>query len=131
MSIVIPESSPTELLSRLRGRITDAHPAYPETIHLELKDALGGAWYFATDDASYSPSDPDALRGKTIVDVAQEWPSGNLRMSFSDGTHFRVSVEPPDAEDDPPNWRLYTPEGLVLSWGPGTQWEVTPANAPV
>jgi hypothetical protein len=130
MSIATPETLATELLGRLRGRITDVHPAYPETIHLELTDTLGGAWYFATLDASYSPSDPEALRGKTIVDVTQELPSGGLTMSFSDGTCFRLSVEPPDADDDPANWRLYTPEGLALSWGPGAVWDIARANAP-
>jgi hypothetical protein len=128
MSVVISDISPAELLDRLRGRIIDVHPAYPETIHLELIDAHGGEWYFSTHDADYSPSDPGVLRGKTIVSVDHVGPLGNLTFEFSDGSRFLVLVEPQEREDDPVNWRLYTPEGLVLVWGPGISWRLKRAS---
>jgi hypothetical protein len=131
MSIVIPDSKPVEILGRLRGFVFDVHPAYPETIHLEVRDPDGGLWYFATHDAYYSPSDPDALKGKTIVSATHEGPLGNLTIGFSDGSSFRVWVDPPDAPDDPVNWRLFMPEKMVLSWGPGDYWDVTPSDSPI
>jgi hypothetical protein len=124
MSVVISDISPAEVLGRLRGRIIDVHPGYPETIHLQLIDAHGGEWYFSTHDADYSPPDPDVLSGQTIVSVDQVGPLGNLTIGFSDGSYFRVLVEPQEREDDPVNWRLYTPEGLVLVWGPGINWRL-------
>jgi len=122
VSAVIPDISPVELLGRMRGRIVAAHPAYPETIHLELTDHHGGEWYLSSHDADYSPSDPDALRGKIVVSADLEGPLGNLTIDFSDGTSFRVTVDPQESPDDPVNWRLYTPDDVVLVYGPGGNW---------
>jgi hypothetical protein len=131
MASVIPDISPPELLARFRGRIIAANPAYPETIHLEVRDEAGDLWKFATHDAAYSPSDPCLFPGKTVVSVALEGPLGNLTVGFSDETDFRVTVEPQDAEDDPVNWRLYTPDGFILAWGPGVHWALKRADEPI
>lgn len=131
MASVIPDISPVELLGKFRGPITAANPAYPETIHLEVRDGEDGLWKFATHDAAYSPSDPEAFPGKTVVSADLEGPLGNLSIGFSDGTCFRVTVEPPDTEDDPVNWRLYTPDGFVLAWGPGVKWELKRGSDPI
>jgi hypothetical protein len=131
MSIVIPDISPTELLARLRGPITDARPAYPETIHLKLEDGRGGEWWLTTHDAYYSPSDPAALRGKTVVGVDLDDRSGNLTLAFSDGTAFKVLPCPQEADDDPANWKVFTPEGVVLVYGPGGSWRFRRGTDPV
>jgi hypothetical protein len=131
MATVIPDLSPAELLARVRGLVEDARPAYPETIHVEVRDAHGDLWRFATHDAYYSPSDPDVLRGKTVVSADLVGPLGNLTFSFSDGTSFRVTMEPEEAPTDPPNWRLHTPDGLVLRWGPGDNWALKRGTDPV
>jgi hypothetical protein len=131
MPTVIPDISPAEVLARLRGRVVEVHPAYPETIHLEIRDTNDGLWCLATHDAYYSPSDPDALRGKTVVSADLVGPLGNLTIGFSDGTSFRVTMEPQDAPDDPVNWRLHTPDDLVLAWGPGDSWALKRGSDPV
>jgi hypothetical protein len=131
MAVVIPDISPNELLDRLRGRIVHAEPGYPEVIHLRLIDSAGAEWGFSTADAYYSPSDPEALLGKTVVSVDLEGPLGNLTMDFSDGTFFRVTVEPQDAEDNPVNWRLHTPDGFILAWGPGVNWALKRGDEPI
>jgi hypothetical protein len=131
MASVIPDISPKQLLKDFRGPIVDAHPAYPETIHLEIRDAAGGLWKFATHDAYYSPSDPDVFPGKTVANVDLEGPLGNLTIGFSDGTDFRVTVEPQDAQDNPVNWRLYTPDGFILAWGPGVHWALKRGDEPI
>jgi hypothetical protein len=122
MTIVIPDISPAEVLDGLRGQIFYAEPGYPEVIHLRLIDPRGAEWWFSTHDAYFSPSDPDALRGKTIISADLEGPLGNLTIGFSDGTSFRVWVDPQEAPDDPVNWKVYTPDDLVLAWGPGVHW---------
>jgi hypothetical protein len=122
MSIVIPDISPAELLAGFRGRIFHSKPGYPERINLKSIDSKGAEWRFSTHDAYYAPSDPEALLDKTVVSVDHEGPLGNLTIGFSDGTSFRVWVEPQEAPDDPINWRLRAPEGLVLAWGPGVHW---------
>jgi hypothetical protein len=131
MTIVIPDISPVEILARLRGLVIDAHRSYPETIHVRVRDALGGIWCLATHDAYYSPSDPDALLGKSIVSADHEGPLGNLTIGFSDGTSFRIWVDPQEAPDDPVNWRVHMPEGLILSWGPGIHWALKRGTDPI
>lgn len=131
MSIVIPDISPAELFDRLRGRIVEAQPGYPEVIHLRLIDPGGAEWGFSTADAHYSPTDPDALLGKTIIGAWLEGPLGNLTLGFSDGSRFRVTVEPQEQEDDPVNWRLFTPYGLILAWGPGVSWRLKRGDEPI
>jgi hypothetical protein len=131
MSIVIPDTSPIELLGRLRGHIVDAQPGYPEVIHLKVVDSAGAEWIFSTGDAYYFPSDPDVLLGKTIVSADLEGPLGNLILGFSDGTDFRVTMEPQTAENDPYNWLLLTPDRLILIWGPGVHWALKRGDEPI
>ncbi|HEX4306369.1 MAG TPA: hypothetical protein VHZ54_10050 [Solirubrobacterales bacterium] len=131
MATVIPDISPAEVLARFRGLVVEVHPAYPETIHLYVRDALHGLWCLATHDAYYSPSDPEALCGKAIVSADLEGPLGNLTVGFSDGTSFRVWVDPQEAPDDPFNWMLHMPEGLILCWGPGVHWALKRGSDPV
>jgi hypothetical protein len=131
MSIAIPDISPTELLDRFRGRVSDARPGYPEVIHLYLIDPEGAEWGFSTWDADYSPSDPAALVGKTVVSMDLVGPLGNVTIGFSDGTDFRVTMEPQTAETDPMNWTLHTPEGFILVWGPGDSWRLKRGDEPL
>jgi hypothetical protein len=131
MATVIPDISPIDLLGRVRGMVEDARPAYPETIHLEIRDTSGGRWRFGTKDAHYAPEDPDLLRGKTVVDVDLEGPLGNLTFGFSDGTSFRVWMDPPDTTNDPGNWMLLTPDELFLLWGPVGKWSLTRGSDPI
>jgi hypothetical protein len=36
-----------------------------------------------------------------------------------------------EASDDPPNWELITPDGLVLEFGPGLRWQISGADTRV
>jgi hypothetical protein len=51
MATVITDLSPSDLLGRFRGTVTDAAPGYPEVIHLDVRDAHGGDWSFSTFNA--------------------------------------------------------------------------------
>jgi hypothetical protein len=63
------------------------------------------------------------LIGKTVVDASLEDRSGILTVSFSGGTH--LTATPTSAEDDDAeSWELFTPEGLVLIYGPKGQWQL-------
>jgi hypothetical protein len=35
-----------------------------------------------------------------------------------------------EANDDPPNWELITPGGVVLEFGSGVRWQISSATAP-
>ena len=37
---------------------------------------------------------------------------------------FDVKPAEREAEDDPPNWELITPGGVVLEFGPGVRWRI-------
>jgi hypothetical protein len=128
---VIPDISPTELIARLRGRIFEANYAYPETIQFKLRDADGGEWWLATQWADYSPSEPADLLGKVVVDAKLDERTGNLTFTFSDGSEFKVISRPQEEPgDDLEHWDLFTPEGLVLVWGPDAGWQLKRATDP-
>jgi hypothetical protein len=128
---VIPDISPTELLARVRGRIFTANHAYPETIQFKLRDSKGGEWWLATQWADYSPSDPADILGKVVDDARLDEQTGNLTFTFSDGSEFKVISRPQEEPgDDLEHWDLFTPEGLVLVWGPDAGWQLKRASDP-
>jgi hypothetical protein len=129
-SHVIPDISPAELLSRLRGQIFQANYGYPEVMQFKLRDEQGGEWWMATFEAGYSPSDPEALRGKTVVRADLEERSGDLTIGFSDGSAFRIVADPEERDDFYESWSLLTPDGLALNYGPGDHWKLSLAGDP-
>jgi hypothetical protein len=50
----------------MRGRVTDARMAYPDVLHVEVRDAAGGMWRLATQDAEFLPNDPTELAGSSV-----------------------------------------------------------------
>ena len=44
------------------------------------------------------------------------------------GTFFTVTPIPDEADDAIENWDLFTPEGLVLIYGPKRQWKLADAS---
>jgi hypothetical protein len=95
-----------------------------------VTDAEGGLWRFATWEADYSPTDPEGLAGKTVVSADLDEPGGKLTIGFSDGTTFTVTPIPDEEDDAIENWELFTPEGLVLSYGPRGRWQLGKATDP-
>lgn len=45
------DASPLNVLRPMRGEIVDARIAYPEVLHVEIRDSAGELWHFATQDA--------------------------------------------------------------------------------
>lgn len=125
-SSVIPDTSPARVLARLRGEIFEAYPAYPEAIQFKIRDPEDQIWWFAIDYADYSPSDPDALIGKTVVSADLDQQAVDLTIGFSDGSTFVARFIPqvpldPDLE----TWTLFTPDDLCLTYGPGSRWDIS------
>lgn len=50
---------------------------------------------------------------------------------LSDGSVLDVRPAAVEAEDDPPNWELVSPAGILLEFGPGLRWQISSADAPV
>ena len=124
------DSSVSDVLAGFRGPIVAAQMAYPEILHVEVRDDQGKLWRFATQDASWSPIDPAELRGQAIVTSAIDEASRELRCQLSNGLVFSVTPEPQIEPDDPPNWELITPDDLVLEFGPGQHWQIVDESAP-
>lgn len=125
------DASPVKVLRSLRGEIVDARIAYPEILHVEVRDSSGGLWRLATQDAEWAPSDPGQLLGLSILEAAIDEASGELRCKLSDGSRLDVLPAREEADGDPPNWELIAPEGLVLEFGPGLRWRIGSADARV
>jgi hypothetical protein len=134
MSVVIPDTTPTDLLSRFRGLVTSSRPAYPDVLHLDVQDAKGNVWWFGTSYATYAPSDPDVFLGKTVVDAELDATSSQVTIRFSDGSDLKVSPvprRPGEPDEDLENWKLFTPEGLVLKYGPEDRWILKRSSDPI
>jgi hypothetical protein len=129
-TVVVLDVSPANVLRSLRGSIVDARIAYPDVLHVEVRDLRGDLWRLATQDAEWSPSDPGQLVGRSIDDVAIDGETGQLRCMLSDGSVLDVRSAVIDAEDDPPNWELVSPSGILLEFGPGLRWQISSADVP-
>ena len=79
------DASPINVLRSMRGSIVDARIAYPEVLHVEIKDSAGELWQLATQDADWSPSDPAELVGRSVTDADIDAETGELRCKLSDG----------------------------------------------
>lgn len=115
----------------MRGSIVDARKAYPDVLHVEIRDSAGELWRLATQDADWSPSDPQELVGQEIENAEIDESSGELRCKLSNGSALGVRPAFHGAVDDPPNWELIAPDGLVLEFGPGGRWLLDRADEPI
>ena len=127
-SVLALSASPENVLRSMRGSIVDVRIAYPQVLHVGIRDSSGELWQLATQDAEWSPRDPSGLVGRSIEDAEIDEGSGELRCKLSDGLSLSVTPTTQEASDDPPNWELITPDGLVLEFGPGMRWQISSAN---
>lgn len=129
-TVVALDASPTTVLRSMRGSIIDARVAYPDVLHVEVRDLHGELWRLATQDAEWSPADPAQLVGRSIRDASIDEESGELRCELSDGSLLDIKPAAAEADDDPPYWELISPAGVVLEFGPGVRWQISGADAP-
>jgi hypothetical protein len=122
MTVVTPATFPIEILSRFRGQVIDARPAYPEVLHLKVKDEDGGEWWFGTQEARWSPGDPTFFEGKVVSAADLDSKSGRLTVRFSDDSVFTVTPDHEGFNDDLEAWELFTPEQTILTFGPRGRW---------
>ena len=122
------DSSPAKVLPRFRGPIVVAQIAFPDVLHVEVRDEHGEVWRLATQDARWSPQDPEALAGRSIIGAGIKEATGELYCDLSDGSALVVTPSPVTGEDDPPNWELITPHGIALEFGPGMRWQIASSN---
>jgi hypothetical protein len=128
-SVVALDTSPTNVLRLLRGDIVAARIAYPKVLHLEIRDSRDAIWRFATQDAEWAPEEPQTLIGESIDGAEIDITTGELCFRLSDGSTFRVIPGTAESREDPPNWELLTPEGLLLEFGPGVRWQVASSDS--
>ncbi len=124
------DASPINVLREMRGPIVDARIAYPKVLHIEVRDANRGVWRLATQDAEWSPADPEHLTGRMLDHVDIDEQSGELHCQLADGSALVIKPAEIGREDDPPNWELISPSGIVLEFGPGVRWQISAADAP-
>jgi hypothetical protein len=129
-TVVALDVSPANILRSMRGSIVGARLAYPEVLHVEVRDSSGELWRLSTQDAEWTPSDPTVLVGNSIEDAEIDENTGELRCKLSNGSLLDVKPAAQEANDDPPNWELITPGGVVLEFGPGVRWQISGATDP-
>jgi hypothetical protein len=128
-TVVALDASPLSFIRSLRGVIVGARIAYPDVLHVEVRDSKGNIWRLATQDASWSPSDPSHLIGHIINDAQIDERSRKLRCQLSDGSTLDVKPSETASTDDPPNWELISPGGIALEFGPGMSWQFSDVDA--
>lgn len=102
----------------------DARVAYPEVLHVEVRDAKGGLWRLATQAASWTPEDPGALVGRTVEHALIRVPTEELLVALTGQLVLKVTPPPLEELDEQPNWELHSPDGRVLEFGPGIRWQI-------
>jgi hypothetical protein len=122
------ESSPTSLLRAMRGVVVGAQLAHPEVLHVEIKDACGGIWRLATQDAEWSPAAHEQLVGLSVDRAQVDAKSGGLRCDLSDGTALTVTPGSGGSSGELPVWELISPSGLSLELSTGIQWAISQAQ---
>jgi len=133
VTAITPELSPVTLLARFRGEVVSSRPAYPDVLQLHVRDTDGDLWRFLTFEANYFPSNPDAFLGKTVVAADIDISSGKVTIGFSDGSLLSVvpfALEPDEVDENYESWQLFTPDGIVLNYGPGEHWLLKQASDP-
>lgn len=125
------DMSPASALLSMRGLIVDARLGYPQVLHVAIRDSADRLWEFATQDADWSPVDPQRLLDRSIEKAEIDAETGILRWKLSDGSLFEVRPGERGEKDDPPYWELLTPHRQVLAFGPGMHWQINEADAPV
>lgn len=128
MAAVGLDASPANVLRSMRGAIVAARLAYPNVLHVEIRDASGGTWRLASQDAEFAPRDPDELVSRVVEDAEIDAASAELRVKLSGEGSLKVTPARQEASDDPPNWELITPDGLALEFGPGLRWQISSAD---
>lgn len=105
-TVVTLDASPLNVLRYMRGAIVDARIAYPEVLHVEIKDSAGELWHLATQDAEWSPSDPAELVGCAVADADIDAETGELRCKLSDGSLLDVKPANPRGGRRPAQLRV-------------------------
>jgi hypothetical protein len=127
-TVVALDASPENVLRSMRGPIVSAQRAYPDVLHIEIRDPTGDLWRLATQDAEWSPSDPAELMGRVIEDATID-ETGELRCKLSGDSLLDIKPGTHESDEDPPYWELITPGGVVLEFGPGVRWQISSADA--
>jgi hypothetical protein len=122
MSAVELDIAPVDLLARFRGLVVGTRLPHSRRTYFEVIDEESGRWRLRTWRTTYSSTDSGDNQGKTIVGVAVDECSEALTISFSDESSCSVAPSPDYVDDDGENWELFTPDGLVLAYGPRGRW---------
>jgi hypothetical protein len=133
VTAISPELSPANLLARFRGEVVCSRSAFPDVLQVHVRDADGDLWRFLTFEADYFPADPGEFLGKGVVAADIDAASGKVIIGFPDGSSLTVvpfALEPDEVDDNYESWQLFTPDGLVLNYGPGEHWLLKQAGDP-
>jgi hypothetical protein len=144
------------LLRNASGTIRLARIAYGPELQLEIepladKTGDGGTWgvgsqgsewrlvtregeeVFHSGQADLDEKLADELTGSAVSAMVVSEPSPNLVVCLEDGRRLTIEVAPlteGDEDKAPRFWEVLTPDGQVVSVGPGDYWRVYPSDMP-
>jgi hypothetical protein len=130
MSATSLDTTPVHLLARFRGLVVNTRLPHSKRTYLEVKNDEGGTWRLVSWSTASSKSGAGNNDGKTVVGATVDDRSGVLTVGFSDASFFTLTPVLDDADDAVENWEIFTPEGLVLAFGPRGRWLLGRADDP-
>jgi hypothetical protein len=128
MSTVISDTSPIELLASVGGTVTYARVTSSRRLELTIADPAGGSWRLISWEATCSPSDVGGLKGTSIAEVRLDSGSGVLTIGLSDGKALSLNPNREVDDESIEDWELFTPDGLVLAYGPKDRCHLGKSN---
>ena len=73
-------------------------------------------------------SELSQLENATLVRFEISIPNNILTVCFDNECSFRIIPDPKDDKYGLPYWRLFTPNRMVVSFGPGSRWSCRRSN---
>jgi hypothetical protein len=130
MSAVALDTTPVDLLARFRGQVVATRLPHSKRVYLEISDAGGETWRLVGWEATQSANERGDREGKTVLGATVEDRSGELTVSFSDRSTLTLTPVGDESEDAIEHWEIFTPEGLILAYGPRGRWLLGRADDP-
>lgn len=70
------------------------------------------------------------LDGRVVTAITLQRPSLSTTFEFGDSRLITFETATDPADDHAEQWLLFRPDNLVLSVGPGSAWQLSPADQP-
>jgi hypothetical protein len=130
-----------ELRLHLGARIPSENPKMGDEKKGEWRfGSCGTRWILYTLDGSVASNKRSertlekkakTIEGGSLIGFSVAVPSNDLILTFSNSCLLRVAPSIDDDDGGIPYWEMFTPDHMILKYGPGKQWSCKASDVPV